>query len=393
MVLLFILIIVEILTIIVIRQYFYDRSWMRYYFCIIINTVISIWLWILWFKTANYKGIFDEPDHIWLLMNLNGMIGAVVLPRIIFIFFHFSGVLARRHTGGYNRRLTLAGFIISALIFLSALAGTLNGRFNFVKEDINVKVKGLNHDLNGLRIVHISDLHLSSFYHHQDRLVKVMKEIDKLDPDLIINTGDFVTVGWREFASFDTILKIAGSRYGNFAVMGNHDFGTYNPYYSEADKDNNVLLMNKLIISSGYRVLNEESAILNIGSAKISLSGVITKGSFPKIISGDLNKAVRGTDSANLKILLTHDPNHWESAVRGKTDIDITFAGHTHGMQIGILTKNFEWSPARYFYPRWNGLYSEGEQHLVVNRGLGVLGFPFRIWMPPDISVITIATE
>lgn len=393
MLLLIILIITEILTIIVIRHHFYDRSWMRYYFFVIINTIISIWLWLLWFKAANYRGIYDEPDHIWLLMNLNGMIGAVVLPRIILNVFHFSGVLARRHTGGYNRKLTNTGLIISSLLFLAALTGTLHGRFNFKKEDITVKVKDLNHDLNGLKIVHISDLHLSSFYHHHDRIVKVMKEVNGLDPDLIINTGDFITVGWREFARFDTILKIARGRFGNYAVMGNHDFGTYNPYFSEADKENNVLLMNKLISSSGYKVLNDESVILNIGVAKINVSGVITKGSFPEIISGNLNKALLGTDSADLKILLTHDPNHWESDVRGKTDIDITFSGHTHGMQIGIITKKIAWSPARYFYPRWNGLYSEGEQHLIVNRGLGVLAFPFRIWMPPDISVITIIQE
>jgi predicted MPP superfamily phosphohydrolase len=145
-----------------------------------------------------------------------------------------------------------------------------------------------------------------------------------------------------------------------------------------------------LIASSGYRVLNDESTRINVGSAKIGLTGVITKGSFPEIISGDLTKAVRGSDSADLKILLTHDPNHWESAVRGKTDIDLTFSGHTHGMQIGIVTKKFAWSPVSHFYPRWNGLYREGDQFLIVNRGLGVLGIPFRIWMPPEISVITI---
>ncbi len=132
---------------------------------------------------------------------------------------------------------------------------------------------------------------------------------------------------------------------------------------------------------------------VKIGNAKIAMIGVVTKGSFPKIIHGDLTKAAIGTDSADLRILLSHDPNHWGKAVKGRTNIEVTLSGHTHGMQIGILTKKFKWSPAKYFYPQWNGLYSAGEQYLVVNRGLGVLGIPFRVWMPPEISVVTILSE
>jgi len=391
--LLIILIITEILTLVVIRQHFYDKSWMRYYFFIILHTVLSIWLWILWFEAASYKGIFDEPDHIWMLTNLTGMIAAVVFPRILLIVFHFSGWLARWKTGGHIRILTNSGLIISVLIFLIIAEGTLKGRFNFKTENITVKVKGLKPDLDGLKIVQISDLHLPSFFHHQKVLEKVMIKINELNPDLIINTGDFITVGWREFSRFDTILSKAKGKYGNFAVMGNHDFGTYDPYFTDADKDNNVLLMNKFIASSGYRVLNDEFAMVNIGESRIAMIGVRTKGSFPGIIHSDLKKAASGIYLADLKILLAHDPNQWDKDVIGKTDIDITLSGHTHGMQAGILTKTFRWSPAHYFYPRWNGLYQEGEQYLIVNRGLGVLGIPFRIWMPPEITVITLQSE
>jgi hypothetical protein len=256
-----------------------------------------------------------------------------------------------------------------------------------------VKIKGLKPDLDGLKIVQISDLHLSSFYHHQEVLEKVMTRINELNPDLLINTGDFITVGWREFSRFDTILYKAKGKYGNFAVMGNHDFGTYHPYFTEAERNNNVLLMNKFIASSGYRVLNDEFRIVNIGNSKIAMIGVMTRGSFPGIIHGDLKKAASGIYGADLKILLAHDPNQWDKEVTGKTDIDITLSGHTHGMQMGILTKTFRWSPAHYFYPRWNGLYHVGEQYLVVNRGLGVLAIPFRIWMPPEITVITLQSE
>ena len=388
-----ILIITEILTLVVIRQHFYEKSWMSYYFLITFHTVLSIWLWVLWFKASSYRGIFDEPGNIWVLTNLSGMMVAVVFPRIILIVFHFSGWLARKKTGGHIRILTNSGLFISILIFLVCAEGTIKGRYNFKTENFTVKIKGLKPDLVGLKIVQISDLHLTSFYHHQEKLEKVMAKISELNPDLLINTGDFITIGWREYGRFDTILNKSKAKYGNFAVMGNHDFGTYDPYFTDADRDNNALLMNKFLSSSGYRVLNNEFRIVNIGESKIALIGVMTKGSFPKMIHGDLNKAAKGIYGADLKILLAHDPNQWDIDVTGKTDIDITLSGHTHGMQIGILTKNFKWSPAHYFYPRWNGLYKVGEQFLLVNRGLGVLGIPFRIGMPPEITVITLQSE
>jgi len=394
MALFFVLLVTEILTIIVIRHHFYDKSWMRYYFIIILNTILSIWLWILWFEYVSYDGIFDTAGHQWVLMNLAGMVCAVVVPRIILNIFHFTGWFRGRRKGGeHNRALTNTGLIISAIIFLVIASGTLISRFNFKTENIPVKIKGLKQDLDGLKIVQISDLHLPSFYHHHELLEEVMTKINELKPDILINTGDFITIGWREFIGFDTILNKAKGKFGNYAVMGNHDFGTYNPYFTDADLDNNFLLMNKLIASSGYKVLNDESAIVNISSSRIAVIGVMTRGSFPEIIHGNLSKAYSGTDSADLKILLAHDPNQWEKDVAGKTDIDITLSGHTHGMQMGILTKRVKWSPARYFYPNWNGLYKTGEQHLIVNRGLGVLAIPFRIWMPPEITVITLIAE
>lgn len=327
------------------------------------------------------------------MMNFTGMLIAVVFPRAVLILFHFSGKLIRIKRGGHIKWLTNAGVIIMLLIFSIVALSTLFGRFNFKTEEVTVKIKDLNKDLNGLRIVQLSDLHLSTFYHHRNVLKKVMTEVNSLKPDLILNTGDFVSFGWREFDGDDTILSKAKSRYGNFAVRGNHDAGGYHPDFTEADKANNVLIMNNLIKSSGYRLLNDEFTIINVGDAKIGLIGVTTAGRHPNIIHGDLGKAINGLDSVDFKILLTHDPNHWVKAVTGKTDINLTLSGHTHGMQMGILTKKIRWSPAKYFYPHWNGLFSDGKQFQYVNRGLGVLAFPFRIWMPPEITIITLKSE
>ena len=385
-----ILITTEILTFAVLRQHFYDTSLTRFYISSTLNFALSIWLWILFFEISLYQGLFDTPGHIWLLMNFTGVVCAIVFPRIMLIFFHFTGKLIKRKTGNHIRSLTRTGMIISLSVFIIIATGTVFGRFNFRTEEVQIKIRGLNQDLDKLRIVQLSDLHLASFHHHRHLLNKVMERVNSYDPDLIINSGDFVSYGWREFDGFDTILKIARSRLGNYAVLGNHDFGTYHPFFTEADRYNNVLLMSQLITSSGYRLLNDDFTIIRKGSATIALSGVTTMGRFPEITYGNLRKAVAVPDSSDLKILILHDPNQWEYEVKGKTDIDLTLAGHTHGMQMGILTKRFKWSPSQYFYPRWSGLYSEKDQFLVVNRGLGVLSIPFRIWMPPEITVIVL---
>jgi predicted MPP superfamily phosphohydrolase len=394
MALLILLIIIEVLTINVIRQHFYDRSWMSYYFIMTVNAMISIWLWVLWIKIISFGGIYDQPENISAVTSFYGMMSAVVLPRTIMILFHFSGIFIRRKSeGGHSRILTNTGMIIAALMFVVIATGSFFGRFNFSTEYQDVKIKGLKKDLDGLRIVQISDIHITSFYHQQQKLEEVMKKVNELNPDILVNTGDFVTIGWREFGRSDTILSLASGRYGEFAVMGNHDFGTYHPHFTQAEKENNIRILNGLISSSGYKVLNDEFAMVNIGNARIAMIGVKTKGSFPHIIHGDLKKATERIYGADLRILLAHDPNQWDDEVAGKTDIDLTLSGHTHGMQIGILTKWIKWSPAVFFYPRWNGLYSEGNQYLVVNRGLGVLGMPFRIWMPPEITVITLKND
>jgi uncharacterized protein len=388
-----ILIVTEVLSLVVLRQHFYRRSRTKYYISTLVHIILSIFVWFLYIEISADEGFYDTPRHIWLLMNLTGMTCAIVVPRIILILIHFTGKLVKIKSGGHIRWLTNSGLIILIMFFSIIIIGTLHGRFNFKTETVTIKIKGLHKDLDGLKIVQLSDMHLAGFYHHRNLLQNVMEQVNSYSPDLILNTGDFISYGWREFGRNDTILSKAKSRYGNFAVLGNHDFGTYHPFFTEADIENNVLVMNQLISSSGYKVLNNEFIILNIGNSRIALTGITTKGRHPHIIYGDLGKAIAGLASADLKILLSHDPNHWEKSVTGKTDIDITLSGHTHGMQMGILTKRFKWSPSKYFYPHWNGLYTEGDQFQYVNRGLGVLAIPFRIWMPPEITVITLKPQ
>jgi len=377
----------ELITPIVIQQRFYKKSKKLFYLLFIANAVMSVWFWILFIETKTYQGHFDTPSNVWKLTLMRGIISAVTLPRVIIIITYFVARFLKLKINW----LTNTGLAVASLLFLIIANGALFGRFNVKIDSVEIKIEGLHTDLDGLRIVQTGDLHLSSFYRHKKILSEFVDKINSLSPDIIVNTGDFVAYGWREFDNFDTILLKARARYGKIAVLGNHDFGTYQPNFSEADIKDNVLNISKKIESSGYFILNDEHTIINIGNAKIGVIGVITMGSHPNIVHGNLNAALQELDTVDLKIALTHDPNHFTIAIEGKTDIDITLSGHTHGMQMGIMTKNFKWSPSKYFYPHWNGLYVSENQYHYVNRGLGTsVVMPFRIWMPPEITLITL---
>jgi uncharacterized protein len=393
MIIFIILIVSELLTFLVFWQHYKSLSRVKFCSSIVINSILSIYMWILFIIVSSYQGNSDNPGHIWLMMNLAGTFCAILAPRVILDIFHFIGKLIRIRKGGHIRSLTNAGLIIWFFLFAIIIYGTEIGRFNFKTDKISVKVPGLNKNLEGLTIVQISDIHLPGFYHNNEKLVKAMEKVNSLKPDILINSGDFVDNGWREFERNDTILSMAKGRIGSFAIIGNHDIGTYDRDLNAAGRDSNVIRMNELIKASGYRVLNDENIFIKVEDARVAIIGVITKGRHGHMIFGDLTKAMTGTESADFRILITHDPNHWDASVKGKTNIELTVAGHTHGMQMGILTKRFKWSPAQYFYPKWNGLYSAGKQYLYVNRGLGVLGVPFRIWMPPEITVIKLTSK
>ncbi|HEX2969817.1 MAG TPA: metallophosphoesterase [Bacteroidales bacterium] len=391
MLLIIILVLIEALSLAVLRQHFYIVARTKYYIAIIVHIVLSIWFWVLLTEVTGNNSFFDTQSNIWGIMALAGMITAVILPRIILIVLHFTGRLIRRKSGGHIRWLTNTGLSLGAFIIIVICISTFYGRFNFKYEEVPITINNLHPDLEGIKIIQVSDLHLPAFYHHPHKLQNVIEKINSFKPDLIFNTGDFITIGWREFGRNDTILSKAKGTYGSFAIMGNHDAGTYHPEYTEADLENHRLIMNNLVKASGYKVLNNESVKVRIGDAVIGITGVTTKGRRRHIIHGNIDSAASALDSVDLSILLTHDPNHWtEEIAANHPEIQLCLSGHTHGMQMGILTKKLKWSPAQYIYPHWNGLYYSGGQAHYVNRGLGVLAIPFRIWMPPEITIITL---
>jgi uncharacterized protein len=392
MILFLLLVITEIMTYVTIQKHFRESSKTAYYISVTINSVLSIFMWMIYYRVVSFHGYYDDPRHVWMIMILNGALAAILFPRVLLNICHFSGVLIRIRKGGHIRQLTNAGFILSVVIFTIIIYGSTIGKLNFRTEEVSININDLKPDLEGLTIVQLSDLHMAGFYKHKSEFKKILERARSYKPDILINSGDFVSYGWREFERNDTLLSIPKGRYGNFAVMGNHDIGTYNPNWNAEQRDSNLYMMNLLVKGAGYSILNDKDTIIKIGQTEVAVIGVITRGRYPHMIHGDLEKAKVGSDSADFRILISHDPNHWEESVRGKTNIELTLSGHTHGMQMGILTKLVKWSPSVYFYPRWGGLYNSGDQYLYVTRGLGVLAIPFRIWMPPELTIIRLTS-
>ncbi len=255
------------------------------------------------------------PKNVANQMNLTGMAFSVILPRFLITFFHYTGRLFRIRKGTHLRPLTETGIILAAAVLTIFGTSTFFGRFNFKTEVVEVKIKGLDPRLEGLKIVQLSDMHLASYYHHKKRLEDVVGRVNSLKPDLIINTGDFVSYGWREFDSCDTILAKSQSRYGNIAILGNHDMGTYLPDSSEDEREANVTKIKELIAASGYRLLDNEHVFIDIRGAKLELDGVETAGRFPDMIHTEISRPTEGRDSADLRIILIHDPNQWRTDV------------------------------------------------------------------------------
>jgi predicted MPP superfamily phosphohydrolase len=265
-------------------------------------------------------------------------------------------------------------------------------RYRFKVSHVNLLFENLPEHFDGLRIVQISDLHLGSFNRRYHILQRAFEKINQLDADYILFTGDLVNNFAWELDGWEAMFQELQAKRGKFAILGNHDYGDYSEWPSDEAKQENLDSIKTFFETTAFRLLLNECYLDQIGEDKIALIGIENWGNPPFQQYGDLQKAMRPASFASFKILLSHDPTHWVEEVIGKTDIDLTLSGHTHGMQAGIRFKSKQWSPAKIKYKHWAGLYREGAQYLYVNRGLGWMGFPGRIGMRPEITLIRLKT-
>jgi predicted MPP superfamily phosphohydrolase len=376
--------------------------------------VTSILYWVitlapfgLWFYAGRHWREFEQQYPGLRELILGAFITVFVTVLVIAIFHFIEDIVwlvkwagrklsANSSSGGekISRGLFISkvGFGLGALTFGSFAWGLTKGKYSFRVMKERLAFKNLPAGFDGVKIVQISDAHLDAFENKHEEIQGLVEMVNEQEADYIVFTGDLITSYTTEAEPWIEHFSSMKAKYGKYAILGNHDYG----YFGVEDTDQEKIKQGVIdtLGEMGFSVLMNEHTMLEHAGDRIALAGVEiwskSEEWWPKV--GDLQKAMSGTEDAPFKILLTHDPTHWEEEVMGKEDIDLTLSGHTHGAQIGLRIPGlFQVSPARFLFKRWAGLYSEGNQHLYINRGLGYLIFPGRVGMAPEITVLELS--
>jgi predicted MPP superfamily phosphohydrolase len=289
--------------------------------------------------------------------------------------------------------LSWVGLGLGGGLFGTLLYGFSN-KYKYQVKKLTLAFNNLPASFNGFKIVHISDIHSGSFQNK----AAVNKGVDLIlqqKPDLILFTGDLVNDRAEEMTEYMDVFNRLKAPMGVYSSFGNHDYGDYVSWPSPQAKIENLESLKKVHADLGWRLLMNEHVLLDKSNEQIALLGIENwgaKGRFPKY--GKMHEAYPGTENIPFKILLSHDPSHWDAEIKTKyTDIDLMLAGHTHGMQFGLENPYFKWSPVKWMYKQWAGLYEDGKQKLYVNRGYGFIGYPGRVGILPEITVIELARK
>jgi predicted MPP superfamily phosphohydrolase len=333
-----------------------------------------------------------QRKHL-LITSLYGITVLSFIPKLVFVIAIAIIYFSNYNLADYDSNfiIPIIGLLSGFLPFFMILYAIFRSLYNFRLHQIKLEFDDLPGSFHGLRIIHISDTHLGSFnfrYHIFERAVKI---INNTEPDLILFSGDLVNNFASELEGWEDVFKQLKATQGKYAVLGNHDYGDYFNWKSIPEKEENFNDIKSFFGKIGFKLLLNDSAVLEINSEQFTILGVENWGHPPFKQYGDLQKAMKNIPAHSFKILLSHDPSHWPKEVIHETNIRLTLSGHTHGMQAGINLRNKSWSPIQYKYKHWAGLYKEGNQYLYVNRGLGWLGFPGRLGMRPEITLIEFA--
>lgn len=341
----------------------------------------------------NWKQKYQKKQRE--LFSFFGVFILIYLPKIIFsVFLLFAEVtdfiLALISSYHYSTEIiSYTGIGIAAILFIALLYGIFFGKYHFKVDRIPLAFKDLPAEWNGLRIVHISDLHIGSWSKKMKHLEKAVQLINEQQPDLIFFTGDLVNNLAEEVYDFIPVLKKLNASRGKYSILGNHDYGDYFPWSNKTDKERNLQKLKEVHQEIGFNLLLNEAFILNGRNSGIGIIGVENWGLPPFHQYGDLEKAISYlNEQTKFSILLSHDPSHWREKVINNDQVNLTLSGHTHGMQFGLFLNGFRWSPAKLKYPEWGGIYEKGKQKLYVSTGLGFIGFPGRVGIRPKITVI-----
>ncbi len=333
-----------------------------------------------------------------------GVLLLVLIPKLILtlilfledIFRIFSGTiykLSGSTTDSFlpERRKFVSQIALglAAIPFTSLIYGMTLGKYNYKVIKQQIFFPDLPDAFDGFKITQISDVHSGSF-DNPEKINYAIDLINEQESDMILFTGDIVNTHAKEMLPWiDTFNRIKEYQYGKYSVLGNHDYGEYVDWKTEKDKDANFEAIKGLYGKIGFKLMLNEHTFIQKGLDKIALVGVENWGvKFKK--AGDLHKASEGLTKEEFKILMSHDPSHWDAEVnKHPKDFHLMLSGHTHGLQFGIeIPGFFKWSPAQYVYEQWAGLYEKAGKYIYVNRGFGFHAYPGRVGIMPEITVI-----
>lgn len=284
--------------------------------------------------------------------------------------------------------LSQAAVVATAIPFGAMAYGIISGAHDYRVRRVTVNLPNLPKSFDGVRIAQVSDIHAGSFF-NKTAVKGGVEMVLNEKPDLIFFTGDLVNNESTEVKEYLDVFNKLRAPLGVYSVTGNHDYGDYKSWATKEAKQQNFNDLMAAHRELGFDLLMNEHRMIEQSGEKLAIIGIENWGAGRFSKYGKLEVAYEGTEEATTKILLSHDPSHWDAQVRPEyKDIDLMLSGHTHGFQFGVELGNFKWSPSQYAYKQWAGLYKEENQFLYVNRGFGYLGYPGRVGMPPEITVL-----
>jgi predicted MPP superfamily phosphohydrolase len=371
---------------------------------IVIGSYIAItfllWVSFITYRTWGYQALSKEVKSIMATLFLSFTVAKLITALFLFpedisrgvrwLLSKFQtnkdGVSAPISRSEFLNKLALA---VAAVPFGAFIYGAVNNAYNYRFRKIPLAFPHLPEAFDGFTIVQLSDIHSGSFARNKP-IEDAIEKINALNADLILFTGDLVNNVADEMADYKHIFSRLRAKYGVMSVTGNHDYGDYIPWNSIEEKKTNFQRLINTHKEMGWDILMNDHRVLEKNGEKIAILGIENWGArmrFPKY--GKMPLAYEGTKEIPFKILMSHDPSHWDAQVRPEyPDIDLTLSGHTHGFQFGIENKVLKWSPVQWAYKQWAGLYQEGAQYLYVNRGFGFIGYPGRIGILPEVAII-----
>ncbi|MCW3073666.1 MAG: mismatch repair protein MutT [Flaviaesturariibacter sp.] len=309
------------------------------------------------------------------------------------VFFSRTEGEQIQETGGISRSVFLSWLGLAAGgTLLTSLVYGLSNKYAYRIKRVPIHFPNLPQAFRGLKVVQLSDIHSGSLT-DKAAVQRGIQKVMALQPDLILFTGDLVNNTVEEMTDFTNIFGALKAPMGVYSVLGNHDYGDYVQWATPAEKVANLERLKGVHASMGWQLMMNENKIFDRKGEKIALLGIENWGAkarFPKY--GRMSDAHTGTEGIPFKILMSHDPSHWDAEVLTKyKDVDLTLSGHTHGMQFGVEIPWLKWSPVQYVYKQWAGLYESGAQKLYVNRGFGFLGYPGRVGILPEITLFELS--